>query len=279
MADTIDLVFTTRQDNRPILDNADATFQSTGILTNSNLWQLRAEHVQKMFDGVTLDPIYPRADRLEIASATGIDGARDAIDDLGSDRIRNLFFIGHGSDSEGFMFSGKPSGPGALDAFNPDTPRDHFMLETSDVLADGVATMNANIGFIREIAEKLAPNSYNGIYFMSCFTGAGELPLAMEQQLRSAGAREFFILSWRDFYQTNAVGEMGGQTNTSLTLDGTTHNVSIPKLDRFMRWEDRIIHPDSQATVATASRDRLPRAQEIHGHGQASVFAPLGILP
>lgn len=277
MAD-IDLVFVTRNDSRPMLDNRDDTFHVTGVLNNSHIWQQRAERVQQMFDGLTFDPIYPRADRLKISGATDIDGAFREVDRLAPDRIRNLFFIGHGSDADGFIFSGTPAGPGALDAFPPDSPRGKLMLRQSDVVQQGASTTNANVSFMRKIAERLAPNSFNGIYFMSCFTGAGELPAAMETQLKNFGARDFIIVSWRDFYQTRVRGEMGGTSNATVTFDGTTHRVSVPRLNRFVDWRDRIIDPDTMDPVATAAPNRLPTAQELHGHGQASVLEPLGIL-
>ncbi|MDA7966959.1 hypothetical protein [Ruegeria sp.] len=277
MAD-IDLVFVTNNDFRPMLDNRDAAFHVQGILTNSHIWQQRAQHVQRMFDGLTFDPFYPRADELKIVSAANIDDAFFEVDRLSPDRIRNLFFVGHGSADDGFVFSGQPTGPGALDAFLPETPRERFMLELSDVVAGGTATSNANVSFIRKIADRFAPNSFNGIYFMSCFTGAGELPAAMEAQLKNFGAKDFIIVSWADFYQTNARGELGGNTNTSVAIDGTTHTVGVPRLNRFVEWRDQIIDPDTMSSVASAPPNGIPTSPELHGHGQASVLEPLGIL-
>ncbi len=271
----LDLAFVTQGDTRISIDNLDERFSPAGNHTKTEIYQLRAADLPKIFDKVALDDhgSYPRAlkpdgrPNLQVENVSDVTDAQNVIRRLDPDvRLRNVFFLGHGSATEGFLFSGTPSGPGVLDAMIPSGPENRLMLSLRDAADPKFADDNKRI--LQALADRLA-RGYAGIWFLSCFTGAGELPEAVATLFAKKGRREFFVGAYRNFYQVDILGELRGTTSVSEKFGDREISNRVPRLRRFVSWDDKILDGSNHRRVLIRSEpNRVPRFEVLHGRGQ-----------
>lgn len=271
----LDLVFVTQGDERPVLDNWDDTFNPIGPHTNTELWQLRARDLPKVFDGVVLNDhgTYPRSrtvagdPNVRVESVSDITDATNVIDRLDPDvPLRNVFFLGHGSLTTGFLFSGRPGGPGILDSMIADDDSQTLMLSQRN--AEDDSFIDDNKRFLRTLAGRLATD-YAGIWFPACFVALSELHNATATVLSQEGLRNFFVGAWTNFYQVLASGIRRGTTPVRHTIDGRQFLVSVPRLHRFSHWSDRILDglDHTRVLIRSSGRNSIPRFESLSSRG------------
>ena len=239
----------------------------------TEIYQLRGRDLPKTFDGLEIDDhhSYPLARTpdgdliVQVENVSDVTGAQAVIRNLDRDiRLRNVFFLGHGSGQNGFLFSGRPSGPGRLDAMTFDDAEQRFMLSREHA-ADG-KFMDDNKRLIQAIGRRLAPG-YAGIWFLACFVGLSHLHNAVADVLSQQGRKEFFVGAYDDFYEVNVRGELLGTTDVSHEIDGTEFTTTVPRMRRFAHWSDRILR-GTDVLINSSGPNRIPRFQVIDGRGQ-----------
>jgi hypothetical protein len=159
--DTIDLAFVTEGDTRPLLDNLDKRFNPIGIHTNSVIWQLRAADLPRVFARVGSDDFYPRATtpKVRVESVFDVAGAEKVINDLPAElRLRNVFFVGHGSATHGFIFSGQPLGPDTLAVFKPHGATSVLKLSLTHALDTRAMTAPGGKGSVQLLQARRRSN-------------------------------------------------------------------------------------------------------------------------
>ena len=272
----LDLVFVTQGDTRPVIDNRDAAFNPTGLHTNTELWHLRAKDLPKVFDGVTVDDhgAYPRALKsdgdlnVQVENVSDVTDAQNVLRRLDRDiPLRNVFFLGHGSGAHGFMFSGRPSGPGPLDAMIADDKTHTLVLSPKDAADDKF--MDDNKRFFRDLAGRLA-TGHAGIWFLACFVGLSDLHKAAATVLSEQGRRNFFVGAYNNFYQVLVTGEIRGTTPVRHTIGGQDFNAIVPEVQRFAHWSDRILdgNNSSRVLIRSSGPNKIPKFEVLDGRGQ-----------
>jgi len=183
-------------------------------------------------------------------------------------RLRNLFFLGHGSAADGFAFSGRPSGPDPLDALVADDASHGLTLTVADA-AKPRASADRNAQFLHKFVDRL-PSGYAGIWFLSCFVGDGELPHAVAKLMSDRGRKEFFVGAYRNFYQVQVAANLSGHTTAAHEIDGHTFHTPVPVMLRFSHWQDQILDGTRPGHVLIRSigRNHLPRFEVLDGRGQ-----------
>jgi hypothetical protein len=272
----LDLVFVTQGDTRPVVDNRDEKFNPIGPHTSTELWQLRAKDLPKTFDGVKIDdrntyPLARTADGdliVKVEDVNDVTGAQDVIRKLDRDiRLRNVFFLGHGSGTEGFLFSGRPSGPGILDGMTFDEKGQTLMLSPKD--AADQKFMDDNKRLFQAIAGRLAPG-HSGIWFLACFVGLSQLHKAVAEVLSQQGRKEFFVGAYNNFYHVQANGEITGTMDVQQVIDGKEFTSRVPRMRRFDHWNDQIVDKKdlSKVLIKNSGPNRIPRFEVLDGRGQ-----------
>ena len=274
-----DLVFVTQGDTRPFIDNQDVGFSVTGVHTTSEIWQRRARDLPLLFDGIKIEDegAYPLARQpdgrpnLQIESISDIHDASMVIDKLARDvRLRNVFFLGHGSAADGFAFSGRPSGPDPLHALVDG----EGVTLTVAAAAKPRTSADKHAQFFHKIVDHL-PSGYVGIWFLACFVGGGELPHAVAKLMSDRGRKEFFVGAYKNFYETQVAARLAGSTTVAHEIGGKTVHTSVPVMQRFSHWEDRILdgtHP-GHVLIRSIGKNHLPRFEGTDGRGQFFIDA------
>ena len=270
----LDLVFVTQGDTRPLLDNRDAAFNPVGTHTSSELWQRRAEDLPRVFDGLVLDDhgAYPRALtpagglNVEVRTPFDLTDAQNAIRNLDPDLpLRNVFFLGHGSGTEGFMFSGRPAGPGVLDGMIVDDKAQTLMLSPEDAASDEF--MDENKRFFQILATRLA-TGYAGIWFLSCFVGLSQLHRAAATVLGQKRTN-FFVGAYNNFYEVLLSGVLRGTTSVEHHVGAKAFTAVVPRVQRFSHWSDRILDGHThKVIIGSSGRNKIPRFEVLDGRGQ-----------